>query len=98
MDRVYIIQAIDEYHLMYDPYLEEGVFLTKGDVQQRVDTLNQAEGLFFYGEFENQKSLPKYTYKEYKTSDSFSLLTNNTPLNDSKSKNNTFSIQKTREK
>ena len=74
MNQIYIITQLCEYHLMYEISDEHPIQLTLGDVQHYVDELNSQERPIEYGDFENKKSLPKYSYKEIKTSQKFTLI------------------------
>ena len=59
---------------MYEISDEHPIQLTLGDVQHYVDELNFKERPIEYGDFENKKSLPEYSYKEIKTSQKFTLI------------------------
>lgn len=82
MQIVYLITVADEYHLMYDLSDEFPVYITLGDVQQQVDHLNSTEPPVEYGDFENKKYLPRYSYKQLQTNMSFQIQTQNTKLHE----------------
>ena len=61
---LYMLLELDEYHLMYN--LTDIIFQQEIDIKDHIENLNKQEGPFYYGDFENKKSLPKYKYKSIK--------------------------------